>query len=166
MPAALLMATFRAALRSEVRRLRPIPDVMADVHRTLTDSMDDSRYVTAVYGELDVASDTFSYVNCGHNPPLLIQADGVWRRLPTGGRAIGMFGFDPTPAAHVTLGDGDLLVLYTDGVVEAADPDSIEFGEARIAQGAGRVGVAARVRDRGCSGECHADPYRSRALRR
>jgi serine phosphatase RsbU (regulator of sigma subunit) len=64
----------------------------------------------------------------------MIQADGVWRRLPTGGRAIGMFGFEAMPAAHVTLRDGDVLVLYTDGVVEAADPESIEFGESRIAK--------------------------------
>ena len=133
-PAALLMATFRAALRSEARRFRPIADVVADVHATLADSMDDSRFVTAVYGELDTTTATFSYVNCGHNPPILIQADGAWRRLPPGGRAIGMFGFASTPAAGIVLGEGDTLVLYTDGVVEAANSDTVEFGEARIAR--------------------------------
>lgn len=133
-PAALLMATFRAALRSEARRGRPIPDVVNDVHRTLSDSMDDSHYVTAVYGELDPGSGTFSYVNCGHNPPLLVQADGSWRRLTASGRAIGMFGFEPKSASLVTLDKDDVLVLYTDGVVEACDPASIEFGEARIAR--------------------------------
>ena len=132
--AALLMATFRAALRSEIRRFRPIGEVMTDVHRTLADSMDDSRYVTAIYGELDAATATFSYVNCGHNPPLVIQADGAWRRLPTGGRAIGMFGFAPAPGAGVVLNEGDVLALYTDGVVEAATADGVEFGEARTAR--------------------------------
>ena len=133
-PAALLMATFRAALRSEARRPASISEVIADVHWTLSDSMDDSRYVTAIYGELDAATATFSYVNCGHNPPLVIQPDGTWRRLPNGGRAIGMFGFVPAPCTGLALGEGDVLVLYTDGVVEAADEEGVEFGEARIAR--------------------------------
>ena len=132
--AALLMATFRAALRSEARRPRPLAEVMVDVHHTLADSMDDSRYVTAIYGELDAATATFSYVNCGHNPPLVIQADGAWRRQPFGGRAIGMFGFAPAPAAGVVLNEGDVLALYTDGVVEASTADGAEFGDARIAR--------------------------------
>lgn len=133
-PAALLMATFRAALRSEARRGRPIAEIVDDVHRTLSDSMDASHYVTAVYGELEVSTAMFSYANCGHNPPLVIQANGSWRRLPASGRAIGMFGFERIPAASIALDEGDVLVLYTDGVVEASDPDSIEFGEARIAR--------------------------------
>ena len=133
-PAALLMATFRAALRSEARRNRSIDALVADVHRTLSDSMDDSHYVTTVYGELDRNAGTFSYANCGHNPPLLVQANGAWRRLPASGRAIGMFGFESIAASTVSLDPGDVLVLYTDGVVEACDPDSTEFGEARIAR--------------------------------
>lgn len=132
--AALLMATFRAALRSEARRLRHIAEVVTDVHLTLSDSMDDSRFVTAVYVELDAATATFSYVNCGHNPPLLIQSDGAWRRLPSGGRAIGMFGFVAAPAAGLVLREGDVLALYTDGVVEATNAELIEFGEARLAK--------------------------------
>jgi sigma-B regulation protein RsbU (phosphoserine phosphatase) len=108
--------------------------VVADVHQTLSDSMDDSRYVTAVYGELDTAAGTFSYVNCGHNPPLVIQPNGAWRRLPASGRAIGMFGFEAAPTAKANLNKGDVLVLYTDGVAEACDPDATEFGETRIAR--------------------------------
>ena len=109
-------------------------DVMADVHRTLLDSMDDSRYVTSIYGELKARASTFSYVNCGHNPPLLVKPNGEWFRLPVGNRAIGMFGFDPDPAPPVTLCEGDLLVLYTDGVVESTNADGVEFGEARLAR--------------------------------
>ncbi len=133
-PAALLMATFRAALRSEVRRNLPIPVVIEHVHRTLVESMDTSRFVTAVYGILDPRLATFTYTNCGHNPPLILRANGDREYLRTGRRAVGMLGSQPTPACVVALGPGDTLVLYTDGVVEVADTQQAEFGAAGLAQ--------------------------------
>ncbi len=133
-PAALLMATFRAALRSEVRKGQPVPAVIEDVHRTLVESMDTSRFVTAVYGILDPRSSTFTYVNCGHNPPLILRAGGDLEYLRTGRRAVGMFGSQPTPACVVTLDPGDTLVLYTDGVVEVSDADQTEFGAEGLAR--------------------------------
>jgi sigma-B regulation protein RsbU (phosphoserine phosphatase) len=144
--AALLMATFRAALRSEVRRNPPLPDLVREIHQTLLDSMDDSRYVTSIYGELDTRTGTFAYVNCGHNPPIVVRSTGEWCRLPVGNRAIGMFGFDPEIAEPVTLGIGDVLVLYTDGVIEASNADGLEFGEDRTGRlVAGCSGRSARA---------------------
>jgi sigma-B regulation protein RsbU (phosphoserine phosphatase) len=132
-PAALLMATFRAALRTEARRDRPIPAIIEDVHRTLTESMDNSRYVTAVYGVLDTKAGTFSYVNCGHNRPMLLHAGGGRELLPTSRRAVGMFGSEPAAVSTVTIGEGDVLLLYTDGVADVTDGSYAEFGEARVA---------------------------------
>jgi serine phosphatase RsbU (regulator of sigma subunit) len=130
--AALLMATFRAALRSEVRKDRPIPDVIEDVHGMLVESMDTSRFVTAVYGILDPRLGTFTYVNCGHNPPMLLRARGDRELLPTGRSALGMFGSEPAATCTVHLGASDTLLLYTDGVVELTDASQAEFGEARL----------------------------------
>jgi sigma-B regulation protein RsbU (phosphoserine phosphatase) len=130
--AALLMATFRAALRSEVRKNRPIPAVIEDVHALLVESMDTSRYVTAVYGVLDPRAGAFSYVNCGHSPPLLLRASGDREVLPAGRRAIGMLGSEPAAARTVHLDESDTLLLYTDGVVELTDATEAEFGEARL----------------------------------
>jgi hypothetical protein len=118
-------------LRSEVRRHRTIPAVIADVHRTLSESMDTSRFVTAVYGILDPALGTFTYINCGHNPPLLRRGSGAQEFLRTGRRAVGMLGSQPTPACVVTLARGDTLVFYTDGVIEVSDAGDTEFGTAR-----------------------------------
>jgi sigma-B regulation protein RsbU (phosphoserine phosphatase) len=132
--AALLMATFRAALRSEVRRNRPIPTLIEDVHRTLVESMDTSRFVTAVYGILDPAPGTFTYINCGHNPPLLRRGRGAQEFLPTGRRAVGMLGSQPTPACVVTIAPGDMLVFYTDGVIEVTNADEREFGTAGLSR--------------------------------
>jgi phosphoserine phosphatase RsbU/P len=132
LPAALLMATFRAALRTEVRKGRPIPAIIGEVHQTLVESMDETRFVTAVYGILDPRAATFTYVNCGHNPPLLLRAGGEREFLPTGSWAIGMFGSRPVTPSTVTLGRGDTLLLYTDGVIDVTDPDYEDFGEDRL----------------------------------
>jgi phosphoserine phosphatase RsbU/P len=131
-PAALLMATFRAALRAEARKGQSIADTITQVHRTLAESMDTSRYVTAVYGELDPATGTLAFVNCGHNPPVLRRANGDKALLPTSRRAIGMLGNQVLDASRVSLGRGDALVLYTDGVVEIADAGAREFGVDRL----------------------------------
>jgi sigma-B regulation protein RsbU (phosphoserine phosphatase) len=132
-PAALLMATFRAALRTEVRSSRPIPAIIDDVHQTLVESMDNTRFVTAVYGILDPRAATFTYVNCGHNPPILFRAGGDWEFLPTDRWAVGMFDTKPVAPSTVTLGAGDTLLLYTDGVIESTDANLDDFGEDRLA---------------------------------
>jgi sigma-B regulation protein RsbU (phosphoserine phosphatase) len=134
LPAALLMATFRAALRTEVRKDRPIPAVIDDVHQTLVESMDASRFVTAVYGILDPASGVFAYVNCGHNPPILLRASAQTELLPTGRWAIGMLGSKAVTPATTTLAAGDTLLMYTDGVIEVTDANEAEFGEAHLAR--------------------------------
>ena len=131
-PAALLMATFRAALRSEVRKNRSIAAVIRAVHGTLVEAMDTSRFVSAVYGILDPRSGTFTYENCGHNPPLLLHAQGEQEMLGSGMPALGMFGGQQIAPSTAHLGPGDTLLLYTDGVVELAAPDGAEFGETRL----------------------------------
>jgi phosphoserine phosphatase RsbU/P len=133
-PAALIMATFRAALRSELRRERLIADVVDSVNRLLIDSMDTSRYVTAVYGILDVESGTFTYVNCGQAPPLLLKAGGGTEWLDRGGPALGMPVAGRRETASVRLDTGDVLALYTDGVVEVFAEGGDEFGVARLEQ--------------------------------
>lgn len=144
-PAALLMATFRATLRAAASRNRAIPEIVDELHRTLVESMDVSRYVTAVYGVLEPRTGRFTYLNCGHNPPILLRAGGNWERLRTDRRAIGMLANDSVPVSATTLGRGDTLLMYTDGVVEAADEAYREFGEGRVVSTL--VGSAARPAD-------------------
>jgi serine phosphatase RsbU (regulator of sigma subunit) len=132
-PAALIMATFRAALRTEMRRHADIPAVAAQLNRVVMESRDASRFVTAVCGVLDRASGRFTYVNCGHNPPLLLRASGGAESLQKGGPALGIFGDEGFEAGSVGLDPGDSLVLFTDGVVEPADDRDAEFGVERLA---------------------------------
>lgn len=130
--AALIMATFRAALRMELQRERAIAQVMDDVNRLLLDSIDPSRYVTAVFGLLDGDSGEFEYVNCGHNPPMLLDVEGGCTLLDKGRPALGMPVSGSQETGRVRIRPGDLLAIYTDGVVEACAPDGSEFGPARL----------------------------------
>jgi len=146
-PAALIMATFRAALRTEMRRHAEVPAVAAQLNRVVMESRDASRFVTAVCGVLDQASGRFTYVNCGHNPPLLLRASGGAETLLKGGPALGIFSDGGFEAGSVSLDRGDSLLLFTDGVVEPADGRDVEFGverlEAAVRAAAGRPAAEA-----------------------
>jgi sigma-B regulation protein RsbU (phosphoserine phosphatase) len=126
------MATFRAALRAEMRRGSPVTSAVEAVNRVLLDSQGGSRFVTAVCGVLEPSTGRIDYVNCGHNPPLLLRASGRDELLDRGGPALGLGvggGFD---AGQAVIEPGDLLALYTDGVVEPADDRQEEFGQERL----------------------------------
>ena len=129
--AALIMATFRATLRTALHRDSRIGRVIEGVNRLLLESQDTSRFVTAVYAVLDPSEATITYVNCGHNPPMLLRAGGGHEALDQAGPALG-FGDASYDSASVSLGPGDTLVLYTDGVVEPADASDTEFGTERL----------------------------------
>ncbi len=131
-PAALIMATFRALLRTHARRGLGVLDVVGSVNQLLIESAGLPAFVTAVYGVLEPASGRFTYANCGHNPPMVVRADGAVTELGGGGPFLGVFDGARYEAREVSLCPGDVLVLYTDGVVEAARDES-EFGVERLA---------------------------------
>jgi len=132
-PAALIMATFRAALRTEMRRHADLRAVADQLNGAVLESGDSSRFVTAVCGVLDSTSGRLTYVNCGHNPPLLLRTSGEAESLQRGGPALGLFATGAFEAGTVELEPGDRLVLYTDGVVEPTDEKDREFGTDRLA---------------------------------
>lgn len=133
-PAALIMATFRAAVRAELRKRDSVPAAVRAVERVLIESQGGSRFVTAVCGILDPPSGRLEYVNCGHNPPLLVRPHGAHELLERGGPALGLGIGGAFEAGCVSLARGDLLALYTDGVVEPAGPGEEEFGQERLLQ--------------------------------
>jgi sigma-B regulation protein RsbU (phosphoserine phosphatase) len=95
--------------------------------------------VTLFLGQLELASGRLTFVNAGHLPPLLARADGGLERLEEGGPVLGLLPQAAYVSGQTHLGPGDLLLLYSDGVLEAADASGTEFGEARIAACARRA---------------------------
>ena len=132
-PAALIMAAFRALLRTQAR-IDPEPSRIADaMKRLLPDFTGEANFVTCVYGLLDPESGRFTYVNCGHIAPVLLRAGGGIERLePHGPIFSGVIDHEHYRELETVLGPGDMLVIYTDGVVEIMNERQEEFGVQRM----------------------------------
>ena len=132
-PAALLMAFLRASLRAATH-IGYAPQIsMAKVNYLLWESIERNQFVTAFYGILDTGNRTLSYANAGHNPPLLLNANGDARFIERGGLPLGMFRDTRYHQYYHWFEAGQVLVLYTDGVTEATNPAGEEFGRDRLA---------------------------------
>ena len=133
-PAAIMMASLFATFRSLTRRKLTLPEIMSRLNDLLCESFGIGRYATFFYGILDRAEKKFSYSNAGHFNPLLISSDSEPRRLSEGGIVLGFLPGKDYEEGSVTLEPGDLIVFYTDGVVEATNPDGEMFGEQRVTE--------------------------------
>jgi len=130
--ASLLMATFRASLLAEIRNQYAIRRILEKVNRLLFESMDSGKFVTAFYGVLDVKNRVFTFSNAGHNPPLLLRANGTVEWLSEGGLPLGILADAVYEERPVPLATGDVLVLYTDGVTEASNNTEEQYGTKRL----------------------------------
>jgi sigma-B regulation protein RsbU (phosphoserine phosphatase) len=132
-PAAMLMATFQASLRSLSVTQSSLPDLVASVNRyACTNSQGGLRFTTAFLAELDPITRTLTYINAGHNQPMLCRKSGMLERLDAGGLPIGISTDVPYESGSVLLAPGDWLVIFTDGVVEAVNTADEEYGEQRL----------------------------------
>ena len=131
-PAAILMAFLRASLRAASHIGYATHISMAKVNYLLWESIERNQFVTAFYGILDASNRTLSFSNAGHNPPLLVKANGESRFITEGEQPLGMFQHTRYHENHVVLEPGDLFVLYTDGATEAESPAGEEFGRDRL----------------------------------
>lgn len=131
-PAGIIMATFRAGLRAEVRNNYAISVVLSRVNRLLWESIEETAFVTAVYGVLDLKRRRLTYSNAGHNPPLLIRAGGDAEWLEEGGTILGRFPDAVYREQTIDLETGNLVAFYTDGITEAQAPSGEMFGEDRL----------------------------------
>ncbi len=136
-PAALLMATFQASLQALSANADSLDALVAGLNRyACAHSLDGRRFTTAFFAEIDPATRILRYINAGHNAPILRRASGRTERLETGGLPLGIpaggisgGGYE---SGEITLGAGDLLIVFTDGLVEAVNDAGEEFDEAGI----------------------------------
>jgi sigma-B regulation protein RsbU (phosphoserine phosphatase) len=133
-PAALLMSFLRASLRSCVQIGYAPHIAFSKVSSLLWDSLEDNQFITAIYGILDATNRTFVFSNAGHNPPLLIKPDGEYRFVEYGDMPLGMF-LDTRYHQHfIRFEQNQIMVLYTDGITEAANESGEEYGQERFAK--------------------------------
>jgi sigma-B regulation protein RsbU (phosphoserine phosphatase) len=131
-PAALLMATMQASLRTIAGEDAPLVDLVARLNRYASAySLDGRRFTTAILAQYDPGSGRLEYVNAGHNPPVLRRADGSLEKLEAGGLPLGIESTAVYESAAVELRSGDAVIFYTDGVVEAFNSAGQEFGNPR-----------------------------------
>lgn len=132
-PAALLMSFLRACLRS-CMQIGYAPHIaFSKVSNLLRDSIEDNQFITAIYGILDSTNRTFVFSNAGHNPPLLIKSDGEYRFVEYGDVPLGMFEDSHYHQHFIRFEPGQVMVIYTDGITEAENPNGEEYGRDRFA---------------------------------
>jgi len=131
-PAALLMATLQASLRTIASEGLPLSELAIRLnHYACAHSLSGQRFTTAVLAEYDPATRHLSYINAGHNSPVIRRANSSTERLESGSLPLGITPEATFPSSAVTLQPGDTLVLFTDGVVEAFNAAREEFSDNR-----------------------------------
>ena len=130
-PAALVMASYRASLLAEIRNNYSIGTIMAKVNRLIWESVDPEKCVTACYGVLDAKGRVLTYSNAGHLYPLVLRR-GEALRLDKGGMILGVLPDSVYEEGRLNLESGDLILFFTDGLTEAESPGGQPFGEDRL----------------------------------
>ncbi len=131
---ALLMSNLQASLKPLIGEDIEPRELCRRLNRTLCEIMPESKFISLFYGVLDSREGRLTYCNAGHNPPLLVRADGSSKELKSSGAILGRFPNWQYTQASLELNSGDTLLLFTDGVVEACDSCQKPFGERRVLQ--------------------------------
>jgi sigma-B regulation protein RsbU (phosphoserine phosphatase) len=130
-PAALMMAGVQATLRAEAERGTSPGALLRQLNRRILSMDEPGQFVSLFFGYFDIAESSFHYANAGHDPPVWIRADGAVERLAATGLLLGVTPNTEYAEARVRLASGDLLLFYTDGVVDRSR-DGEPFGEERL----------------------------------
>lgn len=131
-PAALIMASFRAMLRNQLKINSEPAEVMNLLNQQITEVSRKRDFITAFYAKLSYDQHTISYTNCGHNPPILLKSDGSIELLETEDPALNIIETTSFSTNSLSIAPGDQIVFYTDGVIEVFNKESKEYGIERL----------------------------------
>lgn len=132
-PSAIFMARAHALIVAEADRLISPGDVLRNVNRHITRLEKSTQFVTALYGVLDINTGLFEYARAGHEPPLLLQADGSVHRLPhQPGMALGLWENLTLDEYSLQLPKDSMLMMFTDGMTDCRNPKGVPFGLDKI----------------------------------
>jgi phosphoserine phosphatase RsbU/P len=132
MPASLLMMQLQARLQALTDEPDDLGATMGRLNKITCSRCPSNRFITFFLCIMDPATGTLAYANAGHNPPFLVRASGEISMLTGGGPPLGIIAAAPYAQQCVTMNPADILVIYSDGVTEAQNPNEEEFGEERF----------------------------------
>ena len=141
-PAGLLMAAVQTGFHTLVADPVPLIELAARLNCAMCARSGGGRHlITAFIAELDTSTRSLTWVNAGHNPPILFRASGALDHLEDGGLPLGAFPASRYESGRTELRPGDALYIYTDGVIEALDESGAEYGEDRLASEVAALGT-------------------------
>jgi serine phosphatase RsbU (regulator of sigma subunit) len=148
--AALLMSSLHAAVHAQATTRLSGCEVVSEINQYIYDNTPPNKYVTFFYSELDARTHQLTYINAGHNSPLLVRTSGEVTRLDVGGFPVGITPDCEYREGWAQMEPGDVLVIYSDGVTESQNEQGDEFDEARLIEVVqrNRERSAASIRDR------------------
>ncbi len=132
LPAAMLMSHFQAMLRGLAEADRPLSQLVGRLNDNLCRTLAANQFISFFVAELAPDEGALSYVNAGHNPPIMVRASGEVERLHGSGPVLGVVPGAAYPARENRIARGDSLLLYSDGATESLSPGEEEFGEERL----------------------------------
>ena len=133
MPASLLMMSLQARVQVLIEEPEELGAVMTRLNRLTSTNCPPNRFITFFMCVLDAGTGDLVYSSAGHNPPLLVRANGKLEWLDFGNMPLGIVAATKYEEARERLSPGDVLVIYSDGVTDATNPQDEEFGEQRFA---------------------------------
>ncbi len=131
-PASLLMSSLQAGLRNLIDLNLPLDALVAKLNNFIQANTSVDKFITFFIGMFNFEEHSFTYVNAGHNPPLLMHHDGTLRQLDVGGLLLGMLDNAPYEAETVRMRKDDVILLFTDGVTEAKNIEDEDFEDERL----------------------------------
>ncbi|MDQ1557902.1 MAG: phosphoserine phosphatase RsbU/P [Pyrinomonadaceae bacterium] len=148
--AALLMSSLHAAMHAQIPAHKTLGDTISAVNRYLAETIPMNRFITLFCAELDPATGSLSFLNAGHNPPLIAHAGGSMEQLAAGGIPLGIVADAVYREGRTQLQPGDALVIYSDGVSETQNAAGEEYGPVRLYNTVARYleSTAAGIRDK------------------
>ena len=132
MPASLMMMALQARVHVLAEDPSDLAHFMTRINKTTCATCPSNRFITFFFSVLNAVTGDLAYANAGHNPPILMRANGDAEMLEGGGPVLGILSIAPYSEMHAQLDHGDMLVLYSDGVTEANNPAFDEFDEERF----------------------------------
>jgi serine phosphatase RsbU (regulator of sigma subunit) len=132
MPASLMMMALQARVQVLAEDPGDLGGFMSRLNKTTCAKCPSNRFITFFFSVFDPATGNLRFANAGHNPPIVVRADGSAEMLEGGGPVLGVVSIAIYREMQTQLGPGDMLVIYSDGVTEATNSAFDEFGEERL----------------------------------